>query len=174
MARIDYAPIDRPEDTRLVAQISAQRGGVLHLYRMLLHSPPVAHGWLHYLTALREGCRLPGALREMVILRVAMLNRVGYEAEHHIPLARAEGVTAAQLEGLADWRNSDLFDARERVVLALTDAMTREVQVAEDVFVAVRAEFDERTLVELVATIAAYNMVSRFVEAFRIDRRDPV
>jgi hypothetical protein len=44
-----------------------------------------------------------------------------------VPLALREGLTQAQLDRLGDWQVSDLFDARQRAVLALTDAMTREV-----------------------------------------------
>jgi alkylhydroperoxidase family enzyme len=54
-------------------------------------------------------------------------------------------------------------------VLAYTDAMTREIRVADPVFAAVRTHFAEREIVELTATIAAYNCVSRFLEALRID-----
>jgi alkylhydroperoxidase family enzyme len=46
--------------------------------------------------------------------------------------------------------------------------MTRDVQVSDPVFASLRSHFDDRTLVELVATVAAYNMVSRFLEALRI------
>ena len=46
--------------------------------------------------------------------------------------------------------------------------MTREVQVDDVLFEPLRAHFDTRGLVDLVATIAAYNMVSRFLEALSI------
>jgi len=55
----------------------------------------------------------------------------------------------------------------ERTVLALTDAMTRDVQVPHALFEAIAQYFDLRAVTELVATIAAYNMVSRFLEALR-------
>lgn len=53
-------------------------------------------------------------------------------------------------------------------MLAYTESMTRQVKVPDDVFAAVRAEFDGKTLVELTATIGGYNMVSRFLEAMQI------
>ncbi|HEX8165593.1 MAG TPA: carboxymuconolactone decarboxylase family protein [Beijerinckiaceae bacterium] len=172
MARIPYADPDRPEVRDLAARIAAERGGVLHLYRMLLHSPAVAEGWLAYLTAIRQRCALPGRLRELVIMRVAALNGAPYEADQHAPIALREGVTQAQLDVLGDWAGSDLFDAQERAVLAYTDAMTRAVQVPEEVFAAVRGAFDDRLLVELTATVAAYNMVSRFLEALQVHSHD--
>jgi AhpD family alkylhydroperoxidase len=174
MARIPYADIEHPEVRPLAEEIAVQRGGVLHLYRMLLHSPPVAAGWLRYLTAIRRECALPGALRELVIMRIAILNGAPYEAEQHRPIALKEGVTEGQLDALAAWRESDAFDARQRAALALTDAMTRDVHVPDEVFAAVRAELDNRSIVELAATVAAYNMVSRFLEAMQIRGDDDV
>ena len=115
---------------------------------------------------------LPGALREMVIMRVAVLNNAPYEADQHAPIALKEGMTQAQLDDLNNWQNSSLFSDKERAVLAYTDAMTRNVQVPDDVFNAVKPHFDNKELVELTATIATYNMVSRFLEALEIHSHD--
>jgi len=56
--------------------------------------------------------------------------------------------------------------------LAYTDAMTKNIQVPAEVFAAVKAQLTERLLVELTATVAAYNMVSRFLEAMQIHSHD--
>lgn len=172
MARIPYADTADPETRDLVERITRERGGVLHLYAMLLHSGPVAEGWLRYLTAIRHECTLPGDLRELVIMRIAQLNGAAYEAEQHAPIALGEGVTQAQIDALDQWPGSDQFDAIQRAVLAYCDAMTRTVHVPDEVFAAVRGALHNRHLVELTATIGAYNMVSRFLEAMRIDARD--
>ncbi len=172
MARLPYADPARPEAQATVARIVAQRGSLLHLYQMLLHSPPVAEGWLGFLTAIRQQCRLPGALRELVIMRVAALNNAPYEADQHAPIALREGVSPEQLDALADWGAAGCYTAQQRAVLALTDHMTRDVQVPAAVMADVRAHFDDRETVELVATVAAYNMVSRFLEALEIHTQD--
>jgi len=172
LARIPYADTTSPETRELVGRITRERGSVLHLYAMLLHSGPVAEGWLRYLTAIRHECALPGALRELVIMRVAQLNGAPYEAEQHAPIALREGMTQAQIDALGQWAKSKLFDDVQRAVLGYCDAMTREVHVPDAVFAAVRSVLDNRNLVELTATIGAYNMVSRFLEAMRIDARD--
>jgi AhpD family alkylhydroperoxidase len=172
VARIPYANIDCDETRTLVTEIGAQRGTVLHLYRMLLHSPPIAAGWLRHLTAVRRESSLPGTLRELAIMRVALLNGAPYEADQHTPIARAEGLSEAQLDVLRTWQSSNAFDPRQRAVLAYTDAMTREIRVPDDVFAVIRSLFDERAIVELTATVAAYNMVSRFLEALQIHSCD--
>lgn len=172
MARIPYADVDGDAQRPLAERITAERGSVLHLYQMLLHSPAVAEGWLAYLTAIRQKSTLPGALRELVIMRVALLNRAPYEADQHAPIARAEGVSDAKLQALGDWADCPLFDPTERAVLAYVDAMTRQVQVDDAVFAAVADRFAPQQLVELTATVAAYNMVSRFLEALQIHSHD--
>ena len=156
----------------MVDRIVAERGAVLHLYQMLLHSPPVASGWLNYLTAIRQQSTLPGGLRELVIMRIAVLNGAPYEAEQHAPIALREGITQIQLDDLDNWQQSKNYDATQRAVLAYTDAMTQEIHVSPEVFAAVKAVLTERLLVELTATVGAYNMVSRFLEALQIHSHD--
>lgn len=172
MARLPYADLDSAEARPLVDRIVAERGSVLLLYQMLLHSPPVASGWLTYLTAIRQLSTLPGALRELVIMRVASLNGAPYEADQHAPIALQEGITPAQLQALDRWQDSPLFDDDQRAALAYTDAMTRDIRVPQAVFDAVRVRMGERLVIELTATIAAYNMVSRFLEALQVHTGD--
>jgi len=173
MARLSYADLEHPEAKPLVDRIVAERGSVLHLYQMLLHSPPVASGWLNYLTSIRQLSTLPGNLRELIIMRVAAINGAPYEADQHAPIALKEGMTQAQLDALPDWEASALFSSVERAVLAYTDTMTRHVQVPDEIYTAARAAVgSDRLMVELTATVAAYNMVSRFLEALQVHTHD--
>lgn len=169
MARIPYATLDQPDVAPVAARIKAERGKILNLYRMLLHSPPVADGWRTFLTSIRQQCSLSGRIRELVIMRVAVINGAEYEYHAHRPFAIKEGLTEAQLEALRSGR-LDAFDARERAVLDYTDSMTRQVHVPDPVFAGVRGHFNDREMVELTATVAAYNLVSRFLEALQVDR----
>jgi len=163
-------PGSRPELAAQEAQIMAERGRISPLYQVLLNSPPVAHGWEQMLSAIRNRNSLPAALRELVILRVAVLNRANYEFDAHVPHALAAGVSQATVDGV---RMQPLPDAivlseDERLALELTDAMTRDIEVPDALFERLRARFDAHALVDLTATVAAYNMVSRFLVALHI------
>jgi alkylhydroperoxidase family enzyme len=172
MARLPYANPHRPEIQPLVKRIVAERGSVLHLYQMLLHSPPLAEGWLAFFTAVRHRLDLPGDLRELVIMRIAHLNGAPYEAEQHAPIALKEGLSQAQLDHLAHWEGSTVFTPVQQDVLRLTDAVTRHVKCSEAELAAVRHHLGERQTVELVATVAGYNLVSRFLETMQIHSYD--
>lgn len=170
MARISYADIDDPAIAPLAQRIREERGGkMLNLYRMLLRSPEIADGWRALLTAVRQRSTLSGKYRELAILRVAVLNEAGYEFAQHVPFALREGYRSEQLEALKtpDWRAS--FDAADAAVVDYTDAMTRQIRVPDAIFDKVAGLLGEREVMELTTTVAAYNMVSRFLEALRID-----
>ncbi len=173
MARIAYPDTDKPELAALVERISRERGGrLLGLYRMLLHSPPIAEGWLALFTALRQRAALADRYRELATLRVAVINGADYEFEAHVPFAREAGLTDAQIGALKAGNEPTGLTDTDYAVLAYTDAMTHDVRVPEHVFARLRPLVDERELVELTATIGAYNLVSRFLEALEVDH-DP-
>jgi alkylhydroperoxidase family enzyme len=154
--------------TDVARRIRARRGGALRpLDELLLHSPALADGWSVLLGAIRGGIGLPADVRELVVMRIAVLNRAEYEWAAHEPHALAAGLTGRHLEALRAGIDEP-FDDRQRAVLAYTDAMTLDIEVPDGVFAEVRACFDDDALVELTATVAAYNMVSRFLVAVEV------
>ncbi len=171
MARVPYIDDGTHPELRLLCdRIRAERGGnVLNLYKALLNSPPVAEAWLHFFTVIRQRCDLPAPYRELAIMSIAVINGADYEFRQHIPFALEAGLTQAQLDELPRWRDSTLFDAKQRAVLDYTECMTRSVHVPDQAFAGVAAHFSPRELVELTATIGGYNLVSRFLEAVKID-----
>jgi alkylhydroperoxidase family enzyme len=169
--RIPYVPEDIAEPREIVDAVRKRRGGtLLSLDRLLLHSPPLAAGWNAYLGAVRTQLSLPAKPRELAICAVAAFNGAEFEFAHHAPLLLKAGGTQAQADALRDLAraaaNESLFDADERAVLQLTLEMTRDVAVEKATFARASAAVgDPQKTVELIATIAAYNMVSRFLVA---------
>ncbi|MCR5867872.1 MAG: carboxymuconolactone decarboxylase family protein [Aquincola tertiaricarbonis] len=161
-------PGTRPELAETEARILAERGRISLLYQALLNSPPIAAGWERMLTAVRNQTGLPADLRELIILRVAVLNRASFEFHAHVPHARQAGVPEATIEAVRQQPLAELFGPRERLVLELTDAMTRDIEVPAALMARLQAEWDAQGVLELVATVAAYNMVSRLLVALDI------
>jgi 4-carboxymuconolactone decarboxylase len=163
-------PGTRPELAAQEAQIMAERGRISPLYGVLLNSPPIAHGWEQMLSAVRNRNSISADLRELVILRVAVLNRAPYEFDAHVPYALAAGLSADAVEAS---RSVPLavnapFTQAQFVALRLTDAMTRDIVVSDALYAEVRQHFDLQGQLDLVATVAAYNMVSRLLVALQI------
>ncbi|KAJ3548977.1 hypothetical protein NM208_g561 [Fusarium decemcellulare] len=175
--RISYVPNPPPpssdEDETILKRIQARRAphGLQSLDLALLHSFPIADGWNSFLGAIRTKTSVDDDLRELAICRIAICNKAWYEWIHHSPLARQSGVSDASLDAI----KKDVLDerpealsAKQWAVLLYTDEITRTVQVKDKTFENLNKFFDEKGIVELTATIACYNCVSRFQVALNV------
>jgi len=122
------------------------------------------------IAAIRGQLTLPGNLRELPIMAIAVLNKADYEwAQHESEFLKAGG-TMAQLAALRKLEaDPNLFDEKERAALQLTIEMTREVRPKQATIDKVRSLLPDQQVVELIGTIAGYNMVSRFVLATGVE-----
>jgi len=148
-------------------------GEPVNLYRALGNHPALVAAWTEFFSTIRHESRTPRNLRELMILRAAWLARSEYEWAQHLKMARKAGVREEQIAALADWHASQCFDARERAALALTDALTAG-SVSDALYAEVSRYFGHAEYVELCLTAAAYAMVSRMLEAMRVELDDEV
>jgi len=165
-------PITIGQDPALAdieAKIVAKRGKITPLYTYLLNSPTLAAGWEEFTRAVRQSNSLPPDIRELVILRVAVLNNAIYEFNAHAPIAMEAGMSQAQVDAVKEPTISKtLFNAQEQLVLEMTDTMTRQIEVPDELFARVHQHYQGQELLDLCITVGAYNMVSRVLVALHI------
>ncbi|RMD39589.1 hypothetical protein DV735_g5543, partial [Chaetothyriales sp. CBS 134920] len=170
----DFPEYARRNDKAVLERVQARRGdkGLIPLDLALLHAPKVADGWNAHLGAIRTRTSLPDAIREIAICRVALINKAWFEWRSHAPLLRqAEGFNDAKLEivkQLHPTGQGELSD-KEYAVLLFADESTRSVDVADATFARLATVgFSNQEIVEITATVATYNMVSRFLVALNV------
>jgi alkylhydroperoxidase family enzyme len=166
-------PIDLSEPADVVNAIRLRRGGeLLELDRLLLYSTPLATGWNHLLGNVRTEFSVSHKLRELSMCTVAVVNRAEYEFSQHAPIFIKAGGSVEKTELLrnpdAAAKKSDVFDEEEIATILLATEMTRDVRIKDETFAKCRKLFNDTEVVELVATVAAYNMVSRFLVAMNL------
>ena len=177
---IPYAP-NPPhfvEDQAIVSALEARRGeqGLIALDLALLHAPQIAGGWNSLLDAIRTKSSLPIALRELAICRTALINRAWYEWNGHAPILAAApgGFSEAKMAMVKQLRptTKGALNDDEWLVLRYADAMTADVKVPSEVADEVRSRFDAKQVIEITATVAAYNMVGRFLVALDVGEQN--
>ncbi|KAL3708381.1 hypothetical protein TMatcc_006365 [Talaromyces marneffei ATCC 18224] len=185
--RVPYVPEDVPvqnqTESDILARIVERRGshGLLPLDRALLHSVFIADGWNTFLGSIRTKTSLHSILSELLICRVAVLNKASFEWDHHAPLLVEAGFPSDALHVLKldtfekldspDLQGEQLLSASQLAALAYADQMTLSVQVGDDVFEKLKQHYNTREIVEITATVSAYNCVSRFLVALDVDER---
>lgn len=154
----------------MVEDVRRQRNGRFpHLFQMQLHNPAILDGWLRLGSAVRFKSELDDATRELAICLVARLTGAEYEWQAHRRLAAQAGFSDAQLDNILAWRDDPALDEPRRAVLAVTESLTRNVTVDDPTFAAAHKHLSDRQVVELVTTVAYYNMVARFLVGLEID-----
>lgn len=74
-----------------------------------------------------------------------------------------------KVEAVERWRESELFDEKEKVVLEYAEAMTDSNQQVTDTMVErLKQFFDEEGIVELTGLIAFQNLSSKFNSALDV------
>jgi 4-carboxymuconolactone decarboxylase len=169
MPRLSYA-LPSESTANLIRN---RRGGTLTpLDKLLSHNDALATGWNSLLGAVRQEFSIRDDVRELIILRVAVLNDAEYEWAAHIDLGTGFGLDGAVLDLLREAEPASSGNPEFDAVIAYTDEMTRNVLVSDTTFETLRALFSETEIVELTATIASYNMVSRFLVALGVTSTD--
>ena len=122
-----------------------------------------------------EASGLEYSLIELVKMRASQLNGCAYCLHMHSQDARRAGEREERLHLLAAWRESSLYNERERAALAWTEAVTHlaETGAPDADFEAVKRLFTEAEIVNLTLAIAMINLWNRIAVPLRTQHPKP-
>ncbi|MGL5812403.1 MAG: carboxymuconolactone decarboxylase family protein [Aeromonas sp.] len=114
---------------------------------------------------------IPPSLKELIKLRASMINGCAYCIELHAEVAMKQQESPQRLLALAAWRESPLFDERERAVLALTDEVTliADQGLSETSYQKGLALLGETLLAQCLMQIITINAWNRVAVATRME-----
>ncbi|KAJ7925610.1 AhpD-like protein [Mycena leptocephala] len=177
-ARVPY--VFPPPGTDPIADAIRSRrtnGTLLDLDGVLLNAPLLAQAHSALFGVIRSNNTIPAAMRELIILRVAVLNKGTYVWLQHEPIAHQAGLIT---EHLLVIRLAPPFFASQGLdftpilgpdlvaAMSFTDWITENVHVPDDIFNGLRPFLNDSQLVEAVSTAAGYN-AGRLIVALNVD-----
>ena len=166
MARISYPDVDKlPAELR-----SLLKQANLNVFNMWAHSANTIELIIKLGAAQFANLELPRSIRELVTLFGGRANSAEYEWFQHVALAKAAGVTDAQLAALERGELDPAeFSPEELAALNLTAAVLAGPKVSDAVFDSARKYFSDRQIVELVGVVGYYWMLGRVATVFQVD-----
>ena len=131
---------------------------------------PDAYNALRGLQNYVDGCGIEKPLLEPIKVRASQINGCAFCINMHTADAAKGGESQTRLHLLNAWRETELFTARERAALALTEAVTlvAEIHVPDEVYDAARQQFSDTEVVDLAYAIFAINAWNRLAITFRM------
>jgi 4-carboxymuconolactone decarboxylase len=116
-------------------------------------------------------------VKEVAICTVGAFFHAKYEFAAHAALARKAGVDEAVVEALRIGAAPGFTDPRESAAHRIAATLLREHRIPDALYAEGRDLFGETGLIELVATVGYYSLVSFTLNAFQVplaeDMTDP-
>ena len=167
-------PLD-PITLNLFEDTLARGGHILNLHVMNGHAPKLARARRPFTKALRSECDAPRLLREIAIVRASQIIGCDYELYQHSKMVLAAGLSQEQLDALGTWRsNSELFDERQRALLAYLDCLgLQKGDVDDTTFAGMEKHFPPQQIIELTQCFTSYYGSGIFMRAMRLKLDTP-
>jgi len=117
----------------------------------------------------RDSSPIEPALRSLLTVRVSQMNGCPFCVDLNSATLLKRGAAIEKVEAVDRWKQSSLFNDRERAALGYAEAMTlTDVRAIDGIFADLRRHFDDNAVIELTGLIAFQNMSSKFNSALGV------
>jgi 4-carboxymuconolactone decarboxylase len=147
----------------------ADRNPVL---RTFAHHPVLANAFSPLNVHLLSTTTLPVKERQIAIMRTAWLTKATYMWSSHLNTSLRCGLSDDMYGPIQRGAQDPYFTEFERVVMRATDELVADRMVADDTWEALRAEWDERQMLDFLFTVGCYVMVAGVMRSTGAERQD--
>lgn len=139
-----------------------------HRINYMQQSPEFTKKMMDFSNAEKDSA-IEEKILHLVHIRASQMNGCGFCVDMHVKQAKIHGESELRLYHLPIWRESTLFEPRERAALAWTEILTKlpEHGVPDEVYDRVRGQFSEKELSDLSFSVMAINAWNRINVGFR-------
>lgn len=116
---------------------------------------------------------LEDSVRELAIMRAGFAQGSQFVFSQHCKAARRFGISDEKIEAIPHWQISDVFSAKERAVLAWSDALVLQGGRASDaLFDELHSHLSDEDILELTYHTLGYNTHAICCKALRLEFDD--
>jgi len=105
----------------------------------------------------------------LIKLRASQINGCAYCVDMHVKESRHDGLSEQWINLMSVWRESGVYDARERALLGWVDAVTNIAQtgIPDAEFEALKVHFTDAEIMNITVAIGTINTWNRLAVGFR-------
>lgn len=143
----------------LLSQAAPPGARAVNIFATLVRAPGLVRRWLPFGGRLLRG-KLPARDRELAILRTAWLCEAPYEWAQHVVIAKAAGVTDAEVEAIVTGPDDSSWAGADATLLRAVDELHDDSVIGDETWAALAERYDDAQLIELPMLIGHYHMVA--------------
>ncbi|WP_137154657.1 carboxymuconolactone decarboxylase family protein [Rhizobium sp. FKL33] len=106
---------------------------------------------------------------DLIKLRASQINGCAYCVDMHVKESRHDGLGEQWINLMSVWRESPVYDAKERALLGWVEAVTRlaDTGAPDDAYQALAAHFSEKEITDITVAIGVINVWNRLAVSAR-------
>jgi 4-carboxymuconolactone decarboxylase len=139
-----------------------------NLVSTFLQHPRLAKAFLVFNNHLFSST-LSDRARELVAVRVCWLRRGEYEWAQHVQLARAAGMSEAEIEAISEGPGAAVWGPLDAALIRAVDEMLEHHYVSDETWALLAEHLDRHQLMDLVFTAGAYDMLCMAFNTFGLE-----
>jgi alkylhydroperoxidase family enzyme len=130
------------------------------LYNAWLQFPEFARAVFRVGDGVRKGGKLPGNLRELMVLTTSQSLGARVEYEFHIPFAKAEGIADEIIQAIGEGRTPTFTDELERLIYEANMQLIKTATLTPELRQAIVDRIGYPGLMQFIATATIYVAVA--------------
>jgi alkylhydroperoxidase family enzyme len=157
----------------LLGDAGAPGSPASNIFATLVRHPGLFRKWLPFGGKLLAG-KLAGRDRELLILRTGWRCRSEYEWGQHVLIARAEGLTDAEITRVQDGPDAPGWEPVDAGLLRAADELHDDSRISDATWEELAGRYDERQLVEIPMLVGHYHLVAYTLNSLGVEREPGV
>ncbi len=143
-------------------------GRVVNINATLANHIKLAERWLPWSTYIFAESTLSPKEREILILRIGWLCRSEYEFGQHTLFGKLAGLTDAEIRRVTEGPRAPGWDPFEVTLLQAVDELHADAFITDKTWNALAKRYNKQQLMDLVATVGQYNLISMLLNSFGV------
>lgn len=164
----------RPPHARYEPLSTENRPKGLNVLGTMAHHPALAQAYFTLNGHLLLATTLTERHRELLVLRVAVVRKSGYEWAQHVFVGRDVGLTDEEIGRIAYGPDAPFWSSIDAAMLRAVDELLDGGAISTPTWEALTAELDTQQILDLICTVGLYETLARIFASLGVEMDDDI
>ena len=162
------------EAREVLGKMVSAGGEPLNIFATLARHPKLLKRWMVFAAHVLSKSTLPARDRELAILRTGWLCQSPYEWGQHVAIGLRSGIDEREIAALAVGPDDPIWSPFDGAIVRSADELHSGARIGDATWATLSARYSEEQLLDLVAAIGNYHLVSFFLNTCKVPLDDGV
>jgi 4-carboxymuconolactone decarboxylase len=143
-------------------------GRVANISTTLANHSRLQERWLPFARYIFGESSLPPRERELLTLRIGWLCQSEYEFGQHTVIGKSAGLTDEEIKRITEGPKAPAWDPFDATLLRAVDELHADAFITDATWNALAKRYNKQQLMDVVATVGHYKLVSMFLNSFGV------